>query len=385
MEIEKNLLENVFLEKKRSFYPLLDLEEQTTLIWWERWVWKTYMLLQKRKELGKWFYFSADNIIVRGIWLFELIFNMYKNFDIRNFFIDEIHKYPNWIQEVKNIIDSFPQCKFVFSGSNSISIYKWTADLWRRIYDIHILPLSFREFLYFYYNEVLPVLSIEDILENYILLSNKYISSINFIKWKEYCRYGIYPYYKKWKKEQYINKLSKNLEKVITEDLQGVSNFTQVTLQKLKDIFLYIWENKPSDISIAWMSKKLWISDDILSNVLYILDKVWIVKLIYKFWTLSVKLRKPKKVFLWNTNLYTLFDADRWTLREVMFLYFISSISKNIWWIKEGDYWVKIWHKNYIFEIGWTSKKLKTWQIWVIDDIYPDKWKIPLRLFWFLW
>ncbi|MDR3150115.1 MAG: AAA family ATPase [Candidatus Peribacteria bacterium] len=39
------------------------------------------------------------------------------------FFIDEIFKYTNWKQEIKNIIDSFPNIHVVFSGSSSMAVY----------------------------------------------------------------------------------------------------------------------------------------------------------------------------------------------------------------------------------------------------------------------
>ena len=64
------------------------------------------------------------------------------------------------------------------------------------------------------------------------------------------------------------------MDKIIGEDLQGVFNFTQITLQKLQDLFLYIGENKPSDISIVSLSRKIGVNDDILANVLYVLNKV---------------------------------------------------------------------------------------------------------------
>jgi predicted AAA+ superfamily ATPase len=39
----------------------------------------------------------------------------FNNFEIETFFIDEIFKYSNWKEELKNIIDSFPQLNIIFS------------------------------------------------------------------------------------------------------------------------------------------------------------------------------------------------------------------------------------------------------------------------------
>jgi predicted AAA+ superfamily ATPase len=43
-------------------------------------------------------------------------------------FIDEVHKYPNWLQEIKNIYDTFPQLKTVFTGSSLLEILNSRAD-----------------------------------------------------------------------------------------------------------------------------------------------------------------------------------------------------------------------------------------------------------------
>ena len=65
--------------------------------------------------------------------------------------IDEIHKYPNWTLELKNIIDSFPDKKIIFSWSSSLDIVKWTASLERRVKVLKVFPFDFKEFLEFNY------------------------------------------------------------------------------------------------------------------------------------------------------------------------------------------------------------------------------------------
>src|SRR5690606_39566403 len=47
--------------------------------------------------------------------------------------IDEVHKYPNWSRELKNIYDGIPQLKVVFSASSALDIYRGQADLSRRV------------------------------------------------------------------------------------------------------------------------------------------------------------------------------------------------------------------------------------------------------------
>ncbi|MEA2027715.1 MAG: AAA family ATPase [Campylobacterota bacterium] len=46
--------------------------------------------------------------------------------------IDEIHKYTNWVQEIKSIYDSFPDLIICFSGSSMLGILSEKFDLSRR-------------------------------------------------------------------------------------------------------------------------------------------------------------------------------------------------------------------------------------------------------------
>jgi len=73
---------------------------------------KTTLMLQYIKENlakeQKAFYFSADSVYFRQSTLLEFVNDLYNLEGHRFFFIDEIHKYANWHQELKNLYDAFP-------------------------------------------------------------------------------------------------------------------------------------------------------------------------------------------------------------------------------------------------------------------------------------
>jgi predicted AAA+ superfamily ATPase len=66
-------------------------------------------------------YVSLDNIYFSNHTLFELAGYLYR-YGGRHLFIDEVHKYETWSQEIKNIYDSFPDLQIVFSGSSILDI-----------------------------------------------------------------------------------------------------------------------------------------------------------------------------------------------------------------------------------------------------------------------
>lgn len=139
-----------------------------------RGVGKTTMILQHIKEKldsKKALYVSADDMYFSENRLFDLADEFYKNAG-DYLFIDEIHKYTDWSRELKNIYDSFPTLKVVFTGSSVLDIFKGSADLSRRaiIYKLH--GLSFREYLKFFHNYETEVYSLEQIINNEVKLDN---------------------------------------------------------------------------------------------------------------------------------------------------------------------------------------------------------------------
>lgn len=73
------------------------------------------------------------------------------NFKTRYYiFLDEVHKLKNWANQIKIFYDLYPNLKFIISGSASINIDRQAKEsLAGRLYDFHIRPLDFNEYLEF--------------------------------------------------------------------------------------------------------------------------------------------------------------------------------------------------------------------------------------------
>ena len=84
----------------------------------------------------------------------------------KHLFLDEVHKYPSWSKEIKEIIDLYPEMKVTFSGSSLLQILNADADLSRRVRSYDLAGLSFREYLRFYHGIAFPVFKLEDILSD---------------------------------------------------------------------------------------------------------------------------------------------------------------------------------------------------------------------------
>ena len=139
-----------------------------------RGVGKTTMILQyikERLDSKKALYVSADDMYFGENRLLDLADDFYKNAG-EYLFIDEIHKYNDWSRELKNIYDSFPTLKIIFTGSSVLDILKGTADLSLRAIIYKLQGLSFREYLNFFHNYETEVYSLEQIINNEVKLEN---------------------------------------------------------------------------------------------------------------------------------------------------------------------------------------------------------------------
>ncbi|MDR0860551.1 MAG: AAA family ATPase [Candidatus Peribacteria bacterium] len=107
---------------------------------------------------------------------------------VQTFFIDEIFRYDNRRQEIKNIFDSFPGIQIVFSGSSSMAVYGGVVDLGRRVYEYKVNTLSFREFLKLKYHIDLPKISFKDLLTHHKKLSSAYSLKFRQKYFREYLK-----------------------------------------------------------------------------------------------------------------------------------------------------------------------------------------------------
>ena len=151
--IFQRLLKGVTTEHFRFLYRDFNLNSRLTGIVGGRGVGKTTMMLQYIKlnfpQAEDVFYFSADHIYFNTVTMYEFIEDLNLTEGINTFFIDEVHKYKNWNQELKNLYDGFPKLKIIFSGSSSLDLVKGSYDLSRRAKLYNLPGMSFREYLNF--------------------------------------------------------------------------------------------------------------------------------------------------------------------------------------------------------------------------------------------
>ena len=365
---------------------------------WQRGVGKSTLLLQYLSENKNNIsvYFTADNINIVAEGLYNTVEKLYLKKWIVHFFIDEIHKYHNWNQELKNIYDDFDDIKVVFSGSSSIDLIKWKYDLSRRLTLYRMYWLSFREYMNIITNNNFWTYTLEEIVNNSEVSREIYakIGDKILYHFHKYLKWGYYPFFQESNnKEVYYGKLQWTIDKLIYEDISNFYKIESLNLEKMRKIIIFYAFAQPWKLSINAIKEKIWLAYDTTANYLEILQDVWILKGVNSNGVISKSIRKAKKIFIDNTNIVyaisneTGYNIEIWTIREI---FFINNFKKNIFFSEIWDFCIKKWEKEFVFEVGGRNKKRKQLK-WidngyvVSDDILlsSDK-KIPLWLFWFI-
>jgi uncharacterized protein len=351
-------LAKVNLTFQRYIMNDIDWDGRLSVITGSRGTGKTTLILQHiKKTFGNTpknvLHVHADNIWFSANRLFDLA-NDFDKMGGEYLFIDEIHKYENWVQEIKNIYDSFSKLKIVITGSSMLEIYKGNADLSRRAVHYTLHGLSFREFLKFDQNIDIEPYTLEEIFQNHIDISSLILDKIKPIPaFISYLKQGYYPYYKS-DKRFYLSKLANTINLILEIDLPSVENIEIHSIRKIKKLLWIISQSVPFIPNITELAKDLGVSRNSLLNYLTILERAGLTNLLQS----SVKglnsLAKPEKIYLNNTNQIYALDSnntDLDNLRETFFfnqLQVIHSItSTKNWDFKIDDkYFVEVGGKN---------------------------------------
>ncbi|SDN27630.1 hypothetical protein SAMN04488516_101256 [Desulfonauticus submarinus] len=399
LKLSRGKIEGINIKNKRYLYEKIDLNNKLIAILGARGTGKTTLMLQLIKEkykLSETIYLTLDHIFFLENRLINVIEDFYTKYGIKNFFLDEVHKYKNWQQEIKNIYDFYNDVQIIVSGSSSINIKQAKYDLSRRCVTYFLNGLSFREFLNIKYDENYKPYDFKEIVENYQDMAFSIAENSKILlDFQEYYKYGYYPIYFENSKA-IVSKVINMYEKVIYEDIVEVTSLNTENLIVLKKLIYFIATMQPGEININNLSKNLKKDNKTIINFITKLEDARLLNLLFKEGIASTMIRSPKKIYIENGTLYNAINEEIrnntniGNLRELIFVSQVKNSNYNIRYSKEvGDFIVD---DNYYFEIGGKNKSKKQIKqqkdkaFIVKDDVlYAEKGVIPLYLFGFLY
>ncbi len=344
-------MEHTSLNFKRYLYHDILWNQRLIGIIGPRGVGKTTLVLQyiaENLDPQKALYTTADDLYFGENTLFDLADDFHKNAG-QCLIIDEVHKYPEWSRELKNIYDAFPSLQIIFTGSSVLDILKGSADLSRRAIVYHMQGLSFREYLQLFHEQPIPIHSLSEILKNHIDLANVQHPIPLF---KTYLREGYFPFSKE---PNYSLRLEQIILQTLENDIPQFANLNISTARKLKKLLIIIAQSVPFKPNFSKIAEMIGVSRNSLEDYLAFMEKAGLIVQLRNDTKGIRGLGKVEKVYLNNTNwIYQLSaqSGNEGNIRETFFINQMQ-VRHEVRSSKSADFVVGA----YTFEIGGKDKK----------------------------
>lgn len=378
---------------KRFLYYEINWTDRLIGIKGARGTGKTTMLLQKLKELSlpphKAAYFSLDDMYFTTNTLVDTVRNFHKNGG-EYLFIDEVHKYPNWSREIKNVYDQLKDLNIVFTGSSIIDISRQEVDLSRRVLMWELPGLSFREYLKM--NKIADVeqLTLIELLDPQV---NKRALFPNTFKpyeyFSDYLKYGYYPFSIE-DTLGFYRRLKQVVRLIVEFDMAELKEFDIRNAKKMLQLLQIISDQVPFKPNLVKLAERSSIHRNTVLNYLFFLDQAKLIHLLYPYGNSIALLQKPEKIYLENPNLLYALSTTQINIGTVRETFFLNQLKvrhnifdgKAVDFIVDGDYYFEVGGSN---KGSYQIKNLKNAYL-VKDDLeYPIGNSIPLWIFGFLY
>ena len=285
----------------------------------------------------------ADNFVMMGgKWLF----------------IDEVHKYPGWSREIKEIYDLYPELHIVMSGSSLIQINDGQADLSRRLMPYDMPGLSLREFIHLDTGLDIQPISLNQLLDKPSEVCMNIISKCHPLEhFGRYLQFGYYPFYFE-SKQEYYDKLENTVNYIVDVGLTKYRSLDVGNTRQVKALLHVISQMSPYEVDISKLSKASGISRQSTLKYLTNLEEANLIRRVFTNLMNVTDLQKPDKIYLDNPNLlYTLCveKPEIGTVRETFFANQLASAGHKVEYAgyKKGDFRID---GNIIVEVGGQDK-----------------------------
>ena len=348
----KEQLELVSLAFKRYNYDKLPWEARLVGLMGPRGVGKSTLILQHIKskspeEQAKSLYVSADHSYFTTSTLIETA-NQFVREGGEWLYIDEVHKYEGWSQELKQIYDSHPGLHVFFTGSSILDIIDGEADLSRRVILFDMQGLSFREYLEMFHGIKTPIRSLEDILNGKTEIEGLQHPIPLF---NQYLREGYYPFSKEG---FFLQRLQQVIRLTMEVDIPQYANMSPATGKKLRRMLSIIASNVPYKPEATGLANEIKVSRNDIPTYLLYMEKAGMIGQLRDETGGMRGLGKTEKVYLDNTNIIYALSGENANIGNVRetFFYNQTRLALDVTSSKVSDFSIG----KYTFEVGGAKK-----------------------------
>jgi predicted AAA+ superfamily ATPase len=348
-----------------------------------------YIKLHLSHKIEEVLYISLDNLYFNNNNLLAIIDQFVKRGG-NYLFIDEVHRYPNWSQELKNAYDDYPELRIVFTGSSMLEILNARADLSRRAVVYTMGGLSFREYLSIKNIHTFEQYTLNDILKNHQEYTIQISQEIRPLQWfQSYLEGGYYPYFIE-SESLYRTKVEEVVRMMLEIELPALRGLENQYILKIKQLLMVLAESVPFTPNVSKLAERIGINRNTLITYLKNLQDVGLTMHLFSESSGITRLQKPEKIYLENTNLMYALNPNQVNIGSIRETFWMNQLSQlhNVTLPQQGDFLID---NQYTFEIGGKGKSNRQIKevnnaFIVKDDIeIGSQGVIPLWLFGFLY
>ncbi|MFW1746212.1 ATP-binding protein [Acinetobacter guillouiae] len=365
-----------------KFYSNITNREVTraVILMGPRRVGKTVMIRQSIRKLlddgidSKFIlYLSLETPIYTGLSLEKIVILFQKENNLKRdskvyIFFDEIQYLKDWEVHLKSLVDSFPDYKFIATGSAAAALkLKSNESGAGRFSDFPLPPLTFAEYLKFieredlvYTNDRYKWYETDNIVE----LNKEFVNYLNF---------GGYP-------EAVLNETIRSdpgqyikndiIDKVLLRDLPSLYGILDI--QELNRLFTTIAYNSGNEISLESLTKSSGVAKNTVKKYLEYLAAAFLITIVHRIDDNCKKFKRATnfKVYLTNPSMRAaLFGPVKEDDNQVMGSLVETAIFSQ---------WVH-WEARSLFYARWDNKGGEIDVVSVDDAFFQPEWIVEVK------
>ncbi len=239
--------------------------------------------------------------------------------------LDQIHKYPDWSNELRQCYDELPGLQLIFSSSPVLRIFEGDNNLKEIANIYHLEGLSFREFLNYRSGNNFSKLSFTDILVRHKDIVPDIIRDVRPLAYfPEYLKSGYYPYFIR-NHEFYSESLLRHINLALEIDVTYLNQIELKYLPKLRKLLQLIGAQMPFSPNVSKISAEIETSRTTVLNYLNYLKDARLIDLLFENGN-NGQLQKPEVVYLHNTNLLHIIAPDNINNRNLRTTFFYNQV-----------------------------------------------------------
>ncbi|TVR97332.1 MAG: ATP-binding protein [Trueperaceae bacterium] len=340
--VSRRLVDRIDLRFQRFAMERIDWRHRLVMITGMRGVGKTTLLLQRLKrahadEPERGLYVTADDVNLGDVRLVDLAERFALDHAGKTLVIDEVHRYPNWARELKNIHDLLPDLHVVVTGSSHLDLERGQHELARRVLTVRLPHLSFREYLELELGVSIEPMALEALLDAHATLTQRVVSALRdrddtvLSRFSAYLERGAYPYGQGTRTADLHAQIMSALQAVLYQDIPATFGSGSTAAATMQRLIALVTTTEPFVPNVESMARTLGIAKTTAYAYLDQLERSSVLTFLPQARSGAAAVRKPAKIYLATPTLYAAvagvkgLQLRRGTLREAFFVSQVAS------------------------------------------------------------